>query len=280
MTGSARTGAAGLRRWCRSSARRCRARHARCWMQAETLRRENPSAHVRADSEDHRGGQRRAGPVAEHDRAASAQARAHARGAVAGARGVRALRGRARRTSCGSPTACTARDRGHARDPVRGPGRPFAAGGRRAVLRTRSRPCGWRAVLRDRVPGARPSRPPVLLTTAQPYAIRQLARGSAPCSGIRLMHSTPGRPQGRGKIERFFRTLREEAARRARRAGEPPGLAELERMLQAWIERVYHRRVHSETKVTPLARFSGFMPRVSDRSGAARGVSVVRRRGL
>ena len=32
----------------------------------------------------------------------------------------------------------------------------------------------------------------------------------APSSGIRLVHSTPGRPQGRGKIERFFRTVREQ----------------------------------------------------------------------
>src|ERR1700681_4508243 len=28
--------------------------------------------------------------------------------------------------------------------------------------------------------------------------------------GVRLVHSTPGRPQGRGKIERFFRTVREQ----------------------------------------------------------------------
>ena len=28
--------------------------------------------------------------------------------------------------------------------------------------------------------------------------------------GIKLIHSTPGRPQGRGKIERFFRTVREQ----------------------------------------------------------------------
>lgn len=31
----------------------------------------------------------------------------------------------------------------------------------------------------------------------------------APSSGIRLVHS-PHRPQGRGKIERFFRTVREQ----------------------------------------------------------------------
>jgi putative transposase len=40
-----------------------------------------------------------------------------------------------------------------------------------------------------------------------------------------------------------------------------PDLAELERILQAWIEQIYHRRVHSETKTTPLARFAGFTPR-------------------
>src|SRR6266480_3464558 len=28
--------------------------------------------------------------------------------------------------------------------------------------------------------------------------------------GIKLVHSTPGRPQGRGKVERFFRTVREQ----------------------------------------------------------------------
>ena len=28
--------------------------------------------------------------------------------------------------------------------------------------------------------------------------------------GVKLVHSTPGRPQGRGKIERFFRRVREQ----------------------------------------------------------------------
>jgi putative transposase len=92
-----------------------------------------------------------------------------------------------------------------------------------------------------------------------PYASRQLARVCA-ALGIRLTHSTPGRPQGRGKIERFFRTLRQEVIVELD-AHPQMGLAELERVLQAWIERVYHRRVHSETKVTPLERFAGFTPR-------------------
>ncbi len=78
--------------------------------------------------------------------------------------------------------------------------------------------------------------------------------------GIRLTHSTPGRPQGRGKIERFFRTLRQEVLVELD-AHPQLGLAELERVLQAWIEQVYHRRVHSETKGTPLDRFAAFTPR-------------------
>ena len=94
-----------------------------------------------------------------------------------------------------------------------------------------------------------------------PYASRQLARVCA-ALGIRLTHSTPGRPEGRGKIERFFRTLRQEVLVELEDPhGCPPELPGLERMLQAWIERVYHRRVHSETKTTPLTRFGGFTPR-------------------
>jgi putative transposase len=92
-----------------------------------------------------------------------------------------------------------------------------------------------------------------------PYASRQLARVCAGL-GIRLTHSTPGRPQGRGKIERFFRTLRQEVLVELD-THQPSGLPELERILQAWIEQVYHRRVHSETNTTPLERFAGFSPR-------------------
>lgn len=93
-----------------------------------------------------------------------------------------------------------------------------------------------------------------------PYASRQLAKVCA-ALGIRLTHSTPGRPQGRGKIERFFRTLRGEVLVELDTHDRQLDLSELERVLQAWIERVYHRRVHSETKVTPLERFTGFTPR-------------------
>jgi putative transposase len=79
--------------------------------------------------------------------------------------------------------------------------------------------------------------------------------------GIKLIHSTPGRPQGRGKIERFFRTVRDQFL--VEITGDPaePGrhhvadLLELNRLFTAWVETVYHRRTHSETGQAPLARW-------------------------
>ena len=77
--------------------------------------------------------------------------------------------------------------------------------------------------------------------------------------GIRLIHSTPGRPQGRGKIERFFRTVREQflveitgEPRRADPSRHPVAdLGELNRLFTAWVETVYHRQIHSETGAGP-----------------------------
>ena len=92
-----------------------------------------------------------------------------------------------------------------------------------------------------------------------PFASEQLARACA-VLGIRLVHSRPGRPQGRGKIERFFRTLREQFLIEAQRR-EDLSLPELNRLLRAWLERSYHRRIHSETGETPTTRFTVARPR-------------------
>ena len=79
------------------------------------------------------------------------------------------------------------------------------------------------------------------------------------------MHSTPHRPQGRGKIERFFRTVREQflvevtdtTADELAAAGTDhrTALLELNRLLTAWIETEYHRRIHTETGQAPLDRW-------------------------
>ncbi|WP_043463395.1 DDE-type integrase/transposase/recombinase [Kitasatospora sp. MBT66] len=83
--------------------------------------------------------------------------------------------------------------------------------------------------------------------------------------GIKLVHSAPGRPQGRGKIERFFRTVNGEfTVEIASGDGEPgrqiTSLAEMNRLFTAWVENVYHRRTHSETGMAPLARWMAGHP--------------------
>ena len=80
--------------------------------------------------------------------------------------------------------------------------------------------------------------------------------------GIKLVHSQPGRPEGRGKIERFFRTVRGQflAELTEARAAQIPDLAELNRLFTAWAETVYHVREHSETGQPPLARWEAGSP--------------------
>jgi putative transposase len=84
--------------------------------------------------------------------------------------------------------------------------------------------------------------------------------------GIKLTHSTPGRPQGRGKIERLFRTVRDQFL--VEITGDPDvagrhfvaDLTEMNRLFAAWVETVYHRHPHSETGQPPLARWSAGGP--------------------
>ena len=70
--------------------------------------------------------------------------------------------------------------------------------------------------------------------------------------GIALIHSKPYTPEGRGKIERFFRTIRGEFLPGFR--GE--SLAELNEVLDLWLEDIYHRRPHGATGQAPFARFT------------------------
>jgi putative transposase len=80
--------------------------------------------------------------------------------------------------------------------------------------------------------------------------------------GIRLVHATPRRPQGKGKVERFFRTVRDQflAEITAEIAAEISGLAELNKLLAAWTETVYHLTPHSETGAPPLRRWQAGIP--------------------
>lgn len=70
--------------------------------------------------------------------------------------------------------------------------------------------------------------------------------------GIALVHSKPYQPQGRGKVERFFRTVRSDFLAGFR--GE--SLRDLNEALDAWVRNVYHIREHRSTQQTPLRRFA------------------------
>jgi putative transposase len=80
--------------------------------------------------------------------------------------------------------------------------------------------------------------------------------------GVKLTHSAPGRPQGRGKIERFFETVRGQFLVEIAPVGtqEVADLAELNRKFTAWVETAYHRTIHSETQMAPLARWEAGAP--------------------
>jgi len=72
---------------------------------------------------------------------------------------------------------------------------------------------------------------------------------------IRLIHSTPYRPEGRGKIERFFGTVETDFLPEARVLIETKKidtLEDLNRYFQAWLEMSYQRRLHPEVHKTPL----------------------------
>lgn len=70
--------------------------------------------------------------------------------------------------------------------------------------------------------------------------------------GIALIHARPYKPQGKGKIERWFKTVRTSFL-----ADYQPGtLAGLNRDLQLWVEKAYHQNKNSATGQTPFARFA------------------------
>ena len=81
--------------------------------------------------------------------------------------------------------------------------------------------------------------------------------------GIGLVHSKVRRPEGRGKIERFFRTVRDQFMVELN-INPPADLDELNRQFSAWVETVYHRRTHSETGQTPLERFDTTVVAMAD----------------
>lgn len=73
--------------------------------------------------------------------------------------------------------------------------------------------------------------------------------------GIALVHARPYKPQGKGKIERFFRHVREDFL-----AGfEGETLDEINSAFSNWLQNAYHERKHRSTGQTPFERFTSKM---------------------
>jgi transposase InsO family protein len=94
------------------------------------------------------------------------------------------------------------------------------------------------------------------------YRSVQLARIAATL-GILIVHTPPYQPEGRGKIERFFRSVREQflASLDLKQVTSMP---DLNARLDAWIQTAYHRTPHGglPPNTTPLQRWQRDIERV------------------
>jgi putative transposase len=89
---------------------------------------------------------------------------------------------------------------------------------------------------------------------------------------MRLVFSIPGKPQGRGRIERFFRTINEmflcDLDGYTRRSRRKPSLTlvQFEDLFRAFLLEVYHRRASSGARLAPSERWEegGFLPRMPE----------------
>jgi putative transposase len=86
------------------------------------------------------------------------------------------------------------------------------------------------------------------------YRSKQLEHITASL-GIALIHARPYKPQGKGKIERFFRTVRMQFLAEVGHMN----LDELNGAFDLWVRQVYHQRIHSGTGKKPLDRFTSKM---------------------
>lgn len=81
--------------------------------------------------------------------------------------------------------------------------------------------------------------------------------------GIAPRHTRPYRPMGRGKLERYFRTVEMQWGREAQAlidAGRLKTLDDCQQFFAAWLHSEYNARVHSSTHETPDARLAHVHP--------------------
>ncbi len=93
----------------------------------------------------------------------------------------------------------------------------------------------------------------VYVDNGSPYIAAPLERTCA-VLGIRLVHSRPYRPQGRGKVERANGYIRERFLLEAEAHGIS-SFTELNERFMAWVEQVCNTRRHAETGQAPIERF-------------------------
>ena len=91
-----------------------------------------------------------------------------------------------------------------------------------------------------------------------PFKNAWLARTCA-VLGVRLVHSQPYSPQGRGKQERLNRYIRDAFLSEATHQGIE-SLEQLNDLFAAWAEQVANRRTHAETGQAPIERFTAVGP--------------------
>lgn len=90
---------------------------------------------------------------------------------------------------------------------------------------------------------------------------------------IRMVNSTVGKPQGRGKVERFFQTLNEKVlvdlpgySVNGRPSSKPTlTIEQLDNIMEGFIVEAYNKEVHASTGEAPLKRWSySFLPQLPE----------------
>lgn len=72
---------------------------------------------------------------------------------------------------------------------------------------------------------------------------------------IALIHAKPYQPQGKGKIERWFKTVRSSFLSHYKAAT----LSDLNKAFECWLDEDYQQKAHSATGQTPFERFTSKM---------------------
>ncbi len=78
--------------------------------------------------------------------------------------------------------------------------------------------------------------------------------------GIQLHHSRPYRPQGRGKVEKFFQFVESSFKSEVQllvKQEKISTLNDLNNLFSLWLDKFYNRKFHSATKQAPLSRWEG-----------------------